>query len=172
MLTRNRPQEGCDLARYRGDGGRRLLAIGSQPPLASTQASLCLPGNFPNLLRQLCHPCLVNFADPCRVPVGLRGFDQCLAGADVARLGDPALLARIPVERSDGTRPRNTINWRRCSNRRMSPASATMVVAVTSPTPRIAWNAATTGAIVHAGTISSNAASSRSIRSAKQIPPA
>src|SRR5271166_2476083 len=95
-VTRNRPKEGCDLAGYRGDGDRRLLALGRQPPVASTQASLCLPGNFSNLLWQLRQPCLVDFADPCRVPVSPRGFDQCLASADVARLGDPALLARIP----------------------------------------------------------------------------
>ena len=42
-----------------------------------------------------------------------------------------------------------------------SPTSAAIVTALIKSTPRIAWNAATTGAIVQSGTISTRAASSR-----------
>jgi hypothetical protein len=66
-----------------------------------------------------------------------------------------------PVELSAGTRPRNAINCRGVSNRRTSPISAANVTATRNEAPRMAWYAATTGAIDQVGTMVANCASKR-----------
>ncbi len=132
------PQKCRDLARDRRGGDGRLLALGRQSPVSRAQANLRFPSDIANLLRQLCLATLVCIADAGRVTIGPRRFDQRLAGTDVACLGDASLAPRFPVERSNGTRPRNAISCRGCSKRRMSPASAITLAAVVNATPRTA----------------------------------
>ncbi|CAA9501411.1 MAG: hypothetical protein AVDCRST_MAG31-407 [uncultured Sphingomonas sp.] len=71
--------------------------------------------------------------------------------------GLPALVIApcrrlLPLECSEGTRPRQAISRRGLSNRRMSPTSVTSAEATTRGTPRIACGASTTGAMLQPGT--------------------
>src|SRR5215470_16756486 len=87
------PQKSRDLARDRCGGDGCPLAFCHEPSVSRAQPDLCLPGDIPNLLRKLCLATLVRIADARRVTIGPRRFDQSLAGADVARLGDASLAS-------------------------------------------------------------------------------
>ena len=55
-MTGNVPQKRSDLARDRNGRHGAALAFGDEPPITRAKASLGLPGNIADLLRQGMHP--------------------------------------------------------------------------------------------------------------------
>lgn len=94
-MTGNVPQKRSDLARDRNGRHGAALAFGDEPPITRAKASLGLPGNIADLLRQECLASLMFVADTSGMTVGPGRLNQGFARADVARSGDPALTPRL-----------------------------------------------------------------------------
>jgi hypothetical protein len=119
-VTRNVPQERANLTSDRNNSDGRLLAFGREAAVAGAQPGRCLPCEVTDYLWQFCQSFFMAFAHSCRMPGSPGSFDQGLARTCVARLVIPPRMRASPVDRSDGTSPRNAISCRGRSNRRTS----------------------------------------------------
>ena len=108
-LTGNCPQEGSDLPGDCDNHDRIALALGHQAA-DRAHSRVCAFQAMSRTGRAGLFAAAGDHPGTCRVTVGPGRLNKHLAGAAVACLGDPPWRLVSPVERSDGTRPRNAIS--------------------------------------------------------------
>ena len=144
---------------------RRPWACRREPTIAGTEPDLRFPGDVADNLWKSLEPVVQLAADAGLHSISPSPFDQDTPCKSVACLSDAAAADCCPTRMLGRRQTKVSHHLARIVEAVKSPTSATTVTAATKATPRIAWNASTTGAMDQVGTRSSICFVRRAIRS-------